>query len=201
MEGAERIIEKINEDSKGKAENILAEAREEAEKIFRDATGEAERRKKEIIEDGERMASLRKQRIISEARIRTRRMEWNSREELINEVLSEARRKIAEKKGKKIINALIEEAAIAAGGGDLEVLISEDDAKYITQKDISKTSKKLSNEFGKASLLMSDERLTGLGGPIVRTSDGKIVVNNTFDRRIEILTGELRSKIVEELFG
>jgi V/A-type H+-transporting ATPase subunit E len=202
-EGIERIKTKIQERSEKEREASLAGAKEEASKIVEDAKKSRETRKRDIVEIGERAAGLEKQRVIADAKMRARKLEWDVKEDVIREVIENVKEIIVEIRNgdesygnySTILKHLIKEAAISAGGKDLEVMLPEEDIDHISSADLDEISK----EVGEISL--SDERITSLGGPVVKTKDEKIVVNNTFDRRIETYSGVLRAEIAKELFG
>ncbi|MDI6860104.1 MAG: V-type ATP synthase subunit E family protein, partial [Methanocellales archaeon] len=130
-------------------------------------------------------------------------------EELIAQVMNDAKQRIRKVKeggfqGKDysvILCDLIKEAAMSAGGGDLEVLLSEDEGKYVSQCDLDKIAEEVSKEVSKTRIVLSDGALTGLGGVIIKTKDGRIEVNNTFEKRIERHSSTLRAEIVKVLWG
>lgn len=205
MAGIDKIIARIKKDSEQKAEEILAGAKAETDEILSDAKKEAEKRKKWLVQKGEREALQEKQRIISDARLKARKLEWRVKEELIAQVMNDAKQRIRKVKeggfqGKDysvILCDLIKEAAMSAGGGDLEVLLSEDEGKYVSQCDLDE----IAEEVGKTCIVLSDGTLTGLGGVIIKTKDGRIEVNNTFEKRIERHSSTLRAEIVKVLWG
>ena len=48
---------------------------------------------------------------------------------------------------------------------------------------------------------VSDEPLTCMGGVVVRSIDGKVRVDNTFESRIERYMETVRTRVAKELFG
>jgi len=201
--GAAEIVNRIREEGEKERERILNEAKERAKKIIEDAKAEAERSKKRAMEEEERRAETEKRRIIQTARLEARRKKWIAQEEMIKEVMNKAVEKIKEVKEKgfgeykydEILRNLIKVSAMSAGGGDLEVILSEEDARFISKKDLDKISKDLG-----ASLTLSEERVKSIGGVIVRTKDGRIAVNNTFEKRLERLSDAIRDKVAAIMF-
>ena len=207
--GLSEIIKRIDGDSKEIANDILSEAERKVDEIINTAKNEAEKRKKEILEGGEKQATLKKQRIIADARLRARKIKWDVKEKLVIEVLNKAREKIAEvrKDGysgrsyAEILRGLIKEGAISAGGGDMQIILTEYDSKCLTKKDLDALAKELKSNIGECKFELSETTLVGLGGPIVRTRDGRVEVNNTIERRIERFSDLLRAEITKEIFG
>ncbi|MHC1579473.1 MAG: V-type ATP synthase subunit E [Candidatus Alkanophagales archaeon] len=201
--GAAEIVNRIREEGEKERERILNEARERARKIIEDARAEAERSKRRVVEEEERRAETEKQRIIQTARLEARRKKWVAQEEMIREVMNRAVERIKEVKEKgfggygydEILRNLIRVSAMSAGGGDLEVVLSEEDARLISKEDLDEISKDVG-----ASLTLSEERVKSIGGVIVRTKDGRIAVNNTFEKRLERLSDAIRDRVAEIMF-
>lgn len=207
--GVNEIINKVKADSEKIAADILSDARDKAEKIIDEANVETEKKKKAILEDGKKSATQKKQRIISDAKLRSKRIEWDSKEEIITEVLRKTEEQLKQIKDKgyasksysDILLKLIKEAAVNAGGGDLEVILCSDDLDYVSKDDIENLANELQSEIGKCSLSLSETKTSGLGGPILKSKTGRIEVNNTLDKRIERFSDSLRSEITKVLFG
>jgi len=84
---------------------------------------------------------------------------------------------------------------------ELEVLVSEEDANFISQSLLDKISAEISKEEGiKIHLLLSTERIKASGGVIVRRKDGKVEVNNTFEKRMERFMPILRENVARILW-
>ncbi|MDY6964774.1 MAG: V-type ATP synthase subunit E family protein [Halobacteriota archaeon] len=207
--GVNEIIKKIKKDSDKIIADTIAEAKDSAKKIINGANIEAEKRKKAILESGEKQATLKKQRIIADAKLRSKRIEWDAKESLISEVLGNAKEELAQVKEKghsgksysEVLLKLIKEAAINAGGGDLEIILSTGDSSHLSKDNIKDLTKELKDEVGKNKLTLSKEERAGLGGPIVKAKAEHIEVNNTLEERIERHSDSLRAEITKVLFG
>lgn len=203
--GVKDITKKIQMEADDKAKSILDGAEQEAESILEKAEADAEKRRQEILQDGKRSAEQERQRILADAKLQAKKMKWAAREEIINEAMEDAKTRIKEtrKKGsydgrdyKDILLSLIKDAVSSAGGSEMIVKVGKEDTSYISQEDLDE----LSDEMD-ASLTFSDEHVGGLGGVVVRTSDGEIEVNNTFDKRFERLGKDIRANVATVLFG
>ncbi|MHC1567732.1 MAG: V-type ATP synthase subunit E family protein [Candidatus Syntropharchaeia archaeon] len=202
--GVEEIIKKIEEDMEIEKKNILEEAKKKAEKIIDQIKKEAEEKKKAVIEKGEKEAILEEQRIIADAKLRAKKLKWDVREEIVRSVFDNARKRImdvrkdgfGDKNYSEILKGLIKEAAMSTGGKDLVVLMNKDDSSFISKKDIEDISKEIN-----ARISISDGLDTGMGGVIVRTADGRIEVDNTFEKRFERFSDTLRADVIKTLFG
>jgi vacuolar-type H+-ATPase subunit E/Vma4 len=215
--GAHEMVERIKVEAKDESERILSEARAKAQERLAEVQSELEAQRKQFVEAEERKGAEEKDRIVRAARQQARRLKWTAEEEQINKVLDDALGRLNELKrgGFKgasyadILAGLIKESArgIAAGSGtgaEMEVLLSEEDAKagYVNQARLAKIAKEISTETGaKVQLSLSDQRLKSAGGVLVRLSDGKIEVNNTFEQRMARFSTSLREVIVKTLFA
>ncbi|UYZ40630.1 MAG: V-type ATP synthase subunit E family protein [Candidatus Methanospirare jalkutatii] len=84
---------------------------------------------------------------------------------------------------------------------ELEVLVSEEDANFVSQSLLDKISAEISKEEGiKIHLSLSPERIKASGGVIVRRKDGKVEVNNTFEKRMERFMPILRENVARILW-
>ncbi|VUT28317.1 MAG: V-type ATP synthase subunit E [Candidatus Syntrophoarchaeum sp. GoM_oil] len=193
--GADEIISKIDGRASVEVDKIIQEANTSREKVLDEAKAEAERKKQLILEKGEKDAILEKQRILADAKLKAKRFRWEAQEDLIGQVLDAATDKVrkvrSDSKYGDILKGLIQEAASSIGEDELEVVFTEGDSVDL---------EKISGEIG-VKLSCSDDTISGMGGVVVRTTDGRIEVDNTFERRIERFTEALRSEITITLFG
>ncbi len=197
-EQVEKIVKKINEDAEAEASKILQDARAQAEEVKKEAEAEADEIYKEIISRYEREAEQEKQRIVANAKLKARKAVLDAREEVIKAAFAEAERKLKElpkKEYKEILEKLILEA-VEAIGGDEVVLTRKEDSRTISSTLLKKLSEETGFEITKAK-----EHITAIGGVVVRSSDGKIEVDNTFETRLERFKDDLRRDVAEVLFG
>ncbi|RLA91591.1 MAG: hypothetical protein DRG69_09925 [Deltaproteobacteria bacterium] len=193
--GADEIIKKIEERAGAEVEKILQEANRRRDEILEEAREEAERRKQAILEKGEKDAILEKQRIIADAKLKARRLRWEAQEELITRVFDAAKGEIekvrSDSRYNDILTGLIKEGIQSIGADEVEVLLPD---------GVSLDLDSIAAELG-VKIIPSEERVAGMGGVIVRTRDGKIEVNNTFERRMERFLEDLRGEVTTTLFG
>lgn len=197
-ESAEKIIERIREDAAREVEVIIGEAKREAEDIIKEAEDKAEEQKREIISKGEKEAELLKQRIVANAKLKARKSGLDAKEELIKAVFEEAEKELAKIASsdnyKDILRGLIAEG-VSSVGEDAEVMVKEEDKKLLEDGIL----KDLEKEF-KVKITLSPENINTIGGVIVRSKNGRVEVNNTFETRMIRMQDALRSKIAKILF-
>ena len=211
--GASELVERIKEEAKEEQERILREARAQAEELVKNAKADIEERKKRFIEAESRKAAENKERIIRAKRLDAKKFRWDVEEKAIKRAFEEALKRVQRVKeegfrGKSypgILAGLIKDAALSITAGserssssselELEVVLSAEDAQFVTEEML----KEISGEVG-CEVRLSKERIKTVGGVIVRRSDGRIEVNNTFEERMKRLYPGLREDIVKVLF-
>ncbi len=92
----EKIIERIEKDAQRKADNILAREKEKAEELREEIEKEKERKLDEIRKKNEREIKTMKNRILSQAKLESRKKKLNIREEMMERVFENAKEKLEE---------------------------------------------------------------------------------------------------------
>ena len=210
--GASEIVERIKEDAREERARILREAKAKVEERVKNAKADIEERKKRFIESERQKAADNKERIIRAKRLDAKKFRWDVEERVIKRAFDEALERIQHVKeegfrGKSyssILAGLIKDAAMSITAGserssssssELEVALSNEDAQFVTDEML----KNISAEVG-CDVRLSRERIKTVGGVIVRRSDGRIEVNNTFEERMKRLYPGLREDVVRVLF-
>ena len=201
-EQIEKIEEIIINEAKAKAEEIITKAKEKAQKILDEAKREAEKEVNEIINRRKADAEARARRIISEARLEARLKLLNAKEEVISNAFDTALERLKEfcqtPEYKEVLENLIKDAAITIGGGNLEVLLSENTN---IEPDLSKIAKEIEKQTGTAtSIVISKDKVKSIGGAIVRSLDQSFTLDNTFEARLERVREQLRVSVANVLF-
>ena len=90
---------------------------------------------------------------------------------------------------------------VVADVESLEVLVNPRDKGLLSEAEVSRISAETGKELGTSiSLRVSEEPLTCIGGVVVRSADGKVRVDNTFEARIERFRETIRTHVAKELF-
>lgn len=223
--GADKIVSNIMSEAQGKVDVNISEAQEKVNAILADGEKRAEATKVKISEDADKQAEMRYQQIISEAKMNARRAELGAKEEVIEEAFSKATEDLtnmANTNDPEYVDALIEmikEAAVEIGGGDLIVLLKEEDIPKVQDKletiiglikslvtrekqsDLGSIATEVSRETAVETTLEIGEPIDTIGGAILRTRNGEIQVNNTIESRMLRFKKSLRSEVAKTLFN
>ena len=203
--GTEKIVSSILSDAKFKADSISEEAENESKSILEEGEKIALMEKEKILEDSKKQSAMRYQQIISEAKMKSRRMELDSREEVIEESFKRAEDKLTKiassnsTEYKESIKNIITEAALEIGGGDLIILVKQEDEAKI-KDSISEIENEIQAKTGKETNLEMGSNINTIGGTIVKTKNGDIEVNNTIEARMLRFKKSLRSDVARILF-
>ncbi|HMK53760.1 MAG TPA: V-type proton ATPase subunit E [Methanobacteriaceae archaeon] len=203
--GAEKIVSSILEEAEGEAQSILAEAEEKASKIKTDGEQKAEMEKDRILEGAQKQSQMKYQQIISEAKMNSRRMELEAREEVIEAAFQKAEEKLkdlASSSSSEYLEALkkiIKEASVEIGGGELILHVKEDDAAKI-KDSLTALASEVSQDTGNTTTMEMGSAISTIGGAVIKTKNGEIEVNNTIEARILRFKKMLRSEVARVLF-
>ncbi len=120
-------------------------------------------------------------------------------ENVLNQVKDELRTRIKTDKYVHVLENLIVEGGIIVGATDLEVTLNEKDSSF--PLDLDKLAEKIGEKTGKKTIIKKSEKIIDvIGGAIIQTTDGKIVMNNTFESMLNNSESEIRFKIAQTLF-
>jgi V/A-type H+-transporting ATPase subunit E len=174
------------------AEHDLEFAKEDADKI-------KEQQKARI----QSLVDTEKRKILASAEMESRRMLLEKKEELVSNIFAEAETKLEEMRGSKLyINAVTKsiENAVDNIGDNLIVEFGEKDKSTFIKDLISSIESDISKAIGKNVKLEfrpSGENISA--GVIVKSKDGRMIIDNTFSNLIKRLEEDIRGKVSEIL--
>ena len=199
--GTDKIVSSIMSEAQEKADVIIQEVNAEVSAIEAQADKTAEVEKAKILENGKKQSDMRYQQIISEAKMNARRAKLSAKEEIIEAAFEKAVSELEQKASSQSADyedsliKMIKEAADEIGGDDLIIQLNEADTNQF-KGEISSD-----NTFDVEGIKFKlGDPINGIGGAILKTSNGDIEVNNTIDARLERFKSILRSEVANVLF-
>ena len=207
MASLQVITETILQEAKERAILIIQEAHKVAERMVEEEKRLAIQRASEsipsILKKAEIEGEINNLRSVANARIEANWLVLSEKERWITAVLDEAKSKLeilTRSTGYlPILEKLITEAGIILGGKGLEILLNGRDSTLPLKLD--KLAREISEKTGsETKLTLSKEKPKVVGGAIIRTINGKVVMDNTFDDMLKRREKGLRSKIAKILF-
>lgn len=199
--GLEKITSKIIGDANLKAQQIAKEAEDEAEAKRKKAKERGERIKHNLIEESKKLVEQERRRKIADATIKARTLKLETMETLIAKAFEEAEKKLDsfdERKYAEVLEKMIAEACAELGTSEVKAMISEQDAKKISRERIEKEAEKTS---GKKVKVEFEAKKDSSRGAVVRTGDGSIYIDATFETRLSLVRQNSRVEIAKILFG
>jgi V/A-type H+-transporting ATPase subunit E len=197
--GLAAIANEILEDAKNDSETIIRDAEKKAEKILREAKTEAEQSRNRFLAETKEKSESEQKRTISLTALEIKNEQLQVKEEYINAVFGEALARLKQfvesKSYPDYLLEFIEEAAKRIESDNLVVYVNSKDQELLANDKIDQISKKLN-----INLTLANETKQCIGGCIVKTSDGKLSFDNTFEKRLQSLKPLLRLKIAKKLF-
>src|SRR4030042_3430164 len=207
MESARAITEVILQEARKLAEHIIQEAQQSVEDTLEKQRQRGINRANEVAQSifkkAENEAEVIKLRIMAEAKIKANWAVLSKKEQQITAVLNETKNRLKilthSKEYIPILEKLITDASVILGGKKLEVLLNEQDSTLPLK--LGKLAREISEKTGvETTLRSSKEKTKVIGGAMVRTIDGKVVMDKTFDDILQRRVKDLRSKIAKILF-
>ncbi len=201
------ITDTILQEAKETAEIIIKEAQEFADLILEKqsqiAIKNAGTQRSLLLKKTANEAEVKRLSKIAKAKITANWIVLSKKEEIISAVLTEAKKRLQymtkTEKYASVLETLIISAGITLGGNSLEVIINEADSDL--PLPFEKMQEEISKKTGsKTKLALSKEKIRVIGGAILKTANGKIMMDNTYEDIFMRISQELKSKISEILF-
>jgi V/A-type H+-transporting ATPase subunit E len=197
-----KIERKIVGEAEEKAKSIIKEAEKAKKETLEQKKKEGESESEKIIRTGTEEADSLKRQKVAEARLKAKQLIIATREELINEAIEKSKSKLRELVASgdygRVLSKLIEEGAVGLDGGELQVILA---GKVKAGVDLDSVTKQVEKETEKkTSLSIVQGNPRSIGGVVVRKADGSIMIDNTFEARIERAIRDIRIEVARALF-
>ena len=209
--GVEKIIAQIEKTAEEKVADILAGARGKAEAFLAEARAQATEQERAVLARGEQEARRESQRILAEARIQARRACVKAQEDTVKQAFAQALQVLqaladsGEAGGfsyPEILKRLIVESIAATDTAELEVLVRQADRLLLTPEFLSAVAVEGTRVTGRTIALTAGvEPVVSAGGAAVRSRDGRVRVDNTFEARTVRFKDAIRTRVAKELFA
>jgi len=206
-DSANRIIDRILKDAKAEAETIIKDAQKSAETIIEKqrqiAILSAEKEACSLLKRAEDEADIIRGKVATDIKRKASWIVLAEKERLVTDVLNEVKNRLVNLQKSEeylpVLERLIVDAGIVLDGGTLEVVLNENDSSLPLK--LNRLEEKIADGTGvKTRLKISKQQIKAVG-VIVKTNDGKIFVDNTFEAILSRRERELRLKIAQILFN
>ena len=184
---AEKIIQQIKKDSEIEIKHILKDAENQAKIILENSKKATENEIKKIESDSLNKSENLKKILISKASQDAKKEIMNAREKIIEDCFTKAHSELSKLKGtdyNNIVKKLIEDGRNKLGKKCTVMISREED-------------KKIAEDLG----ISVDGTVESSGGVVLKSSDGKIILDHTFDGILKREKNKIRIEIGKLLFS
>lgn len=196
--GAEKIVEKILQDARDKAQEITSGAQAEAGKIVAEANKAAEGKKTVSLAAGDKEAALTKQRIVASAHMEAKKLLLQTKQELLSAAFDSALEKIKNMDNTQFERLMTNLMINLVETGDEAVIISEADKKRLSPEFLYYVNRTIAKEQVPCNVTMSDEVRDIPSGFILKRGD--VEINATFEALLRQKKDALSAEVVKILF-
>lgn len=203
----DKITDRILKDAKEDVKTIVKEAQRSAqimlEKQRQTASLNAEKEVYSLMRRAENEADIIRGKVATDIKRRASWIVLAEKERLVTSVLDEVRERLVNLQKSEeyisVLEKLIVDAGIVLEGGVLQVILNKNDSSLPLKVDT--LEKQIFDQSGFKTQLKFSKQQTKVVGVIVKTVDGRIFVDNTFEAILGRRERELRLKIARVLFS
>ena len=200
MSSVEHTVKKVSEEARSELFSELAGGRTSASEAVTKRLNETFVEVQRIVEQQERQADALKRQIIGAAEMSARNKSLEIVEENLNKSFAESMQKLESAANgqdyEKVLKALVAEALDQVGG---ESFVVQSNAR--DQKGLKKIIDAVSKERKAEVRIDSSPLEKSIGGVVVKSADGYVTFDNTFEARLERLKPTLRKQIAQIFTG
>lgn len=203
----QRIIDRIHQNARINANRILSEAHNSINAMIkkqRELVHEASKEEVDLIlKRGEEEAEALRRTLIFDAKKRANWKILSVKERLVLSVLDEVKNRLRSFSKSEMyipfLQKLIVDAAVGLKSNTLEVILRKRDATL--SLNLGLLEEKIKEKTGLESKLeVTYRRSESLGGCVMQTQNGKIVINSTFSALLKQQEKRIRIEIAKMLF-
>lgn len=196
--GAEKIVEKILQDARDKAQEITSGAQAEAGKIVAEANKAAEGKKTVSLAAGDKEAALTKQRIVASAHMEAKKLLLQTKQDLLSAAFDSALEKIKNMDNTQFERLMTNLMIHLVETGDEVAIISEADKKRLSPEFLYYVNRTIAKEQVPCNVTMSDEVRDIPSGFILKRGD--VEINATLEALLRQKKDALSAEVVKILF-
>jgi V/A-type H+-transporting ATPase subunit E len=190
---------KIISDARIQAEKIIAQAEDDAHNIIKKGEKEADNIKNIILYKNNQEASLKKSKILTEAKLEANKTILSEKQKIIEDVFYKALENILKLNDKAYHNFIKKLILDNIEIGDETIFIGSSDRRKISESFIEDINKELKSKRGKGKLKLSASHLPIKGGVVI--GSGKIRKNISLELLLKDVREELEKQISKNLFN
>jgi len=190
----EKISEAVLDKVRAESEEIIKDAEEKAaeriEKAREQFNARLEAEKSRLIVEAESESS----RILAQSSISVRQELLKAKNDVVDQIVSRLKKKLAEMPDRAAQAVNLAREGIEVLGAD-EVIVS------VAPVDAAGVRELVKKDKGLSSVIKEVRETRCTGGAMVENMEGRFIIDNTYDTRLETLLPRILPEISKELFG
>jgi vacuolar-type H+-ATPase subunit E/Vma4 len=198
-ENLETLSRAIFGEAREETEHLKTEEQLKADGIRNRAQLQADTERQEILARAAREAARLRSQAIATAQLKTRALELEHREKLLEQVFGAVRQELDDVPGRgdyeQVVVRLIREAVAQLKAGEVKVRADKRTQRLLTGTLLEQVSRDAHAQLSAGSTL---EKGTGV---VVEAADGHLQFDNTLETRLVRLQSALRSAVYHVLMG
>lgn len=195
----DKIIEKIEQDTSTKIEQILAAAQEQAALIIKNTQEESETYFEQRIDEAHRQAEKLAERSKASLMMELRQLELEKKQALVEDVFQEVERRILQQNDKSYFEFFKKLLLAATETGTEEVMVSPKDKQRIPANLLAGVNAELRAHGKEGELHLSPHTRNIKGGFILRQEH--VELNYSLEAILQRVRQEKEQEIASLLFG
>lgn len=198
-ENMEPLSRAILKEAEVDAQQMREEAKAKADEIRKRAQEEAQKARDEILDKARQEAERVRSQSISSAQLKSRTLQLEQREKLLDRVFQAAKEKLADVQKRpdydQLAAMLLREALTQLRVNKAEIHADQATRQVLEKKALGELSNELKGQFTVADNLEEGR------GVVVDAADGKLHYDNTLETRLQRLQSSLRASVYKMLMG
>lgn len=195
MSSEKALSDEILQDARKKADRARRRAEREARRIVREAEEEAQEDRQKTLEAARQRAERQARSLLATLDQEVQRDLLEQRQAQLDRLFDAARERLADRESyhyPAVLAHLAAEAIEAMGAEQVVVELAEEDAGLATEQWLERVREGAGREV---DIEVADEPAPIEGGVVVRSADGRLCYDNSFEARLRRLRPRLRHQI------
>ncbi len=193
------ITKKIEENTEKLIKEILADQKKAITEINKGTEDKIKGIQGKIVEDAKTKADSEFMKEKAKKELELKLQITKYRDELVSDLINKAKEKISNligtKEYSKNLEKLVLEAALTLKQPEISILCRKEDKDIFSKQFFDNVSKQFTDKQLKVKFNVSSNFIKSMGGVKVETADGRISIDNTYEKRIERSLDDLKREL------
>ena len=193
------ITKKIEENTEKLIKDILADQKKTIAEIKKETEGKIKGIQEQIVEDAKIKADSEFMKEKAKKELELKLQITKYRDDLVYDMIDKAKEKInsivGTKEYEKSLEKLVLEAVLTLRQSEISIICRKEDKEIFTKQFFDNVAKQITDKELKVKFNVSNNFIKTMGGIKAETVDGRISIDNTYEKRIERSLNELKREL------